>query len=1280
MGTNGPGMTPEVQAALQAMQQEIQRLRDREATLSAQVTQLQGTGSAASAGLVTATSLKDMMEAQKELMNALKSKEQVRLVDNRGLGKPDRFDGDLEKFLPWRIKTTSYLCSIRKELREVLQWAEEKESPVTDKDVEDNYGSAADPIDQMSNIQELRRELHDVLLMVTEREPFDLVLNSTCGFEAWRRLSRRFDPTTGGRKRALLNSILSPNRTKLEELPQAMEKLLDSIRLYERRRDSTGARTTISEDIKISVIERLVPAELERHLVLNRDRYVSFNDILGEIQSYVEHQTGSKIKVFNSQGRVDPHSRPDDPMDVGFFGKGKKGKGKGGSKGGKPGDKKSETCFNCGKPGHRKADCWAPGGGKANSGPPKQGSFKGSGKKGSKSGNGQKGKGKGKKGKGKSKSVSNVEAENHEPEAEGWDASWEGYDEQEWQPEAEGEKNSLSIGALDEEDPDKDEKEEKDKKEEKERERRLKHAEEEHERRRRRRRKGSHRSPGAHRNPDRAGRDLMRRRSAPPPTRSTRLGSVERRLQNMASDSDDDWGNQWKGNAKGKGKGSKGSKGKGKEADDLLGSVIDVALEDADDHLETGHPTAMSAHPSREELERLQAENQKLQARMNEIQEQLRLALESTKPSVAPRDEKPKDKPLVTPKEMPKPATRPRARAAKMVQQRSRSREPAAVPRHPPPKPPSRVDAYDWSILPDDEWRSMRFRERVDYKTKLRGRVPRGSVGEQQIDAQGGDCTTCDERTPVVTRAAMAYADKRQVYPKAKAKESTYAGTYDADDGGEEIPSRSGVPKPAKAAPKKAKGTMKPPEPAKGPMPPPPKVAAKKGSMKPPEPKVPPKKEAAKKASAPTTTGTALVSTVRGVLSTQLLIASQETDDPEKIAKAKAMVADLRERPRRSVTITEENIGDQSFHDSRYYAALAKGMAHHLAWKEERLRRRAILHRRSGTAEPAKQRIELDQKRHEEFDRPESRGMRRIDDVDGLNADIPTEVIGKDDKPETSVTELTRSEKRKHQQFPDDEATTLERTKKAAEDKKPRVRNEGWKKRKNQGRNKARAKKRREEGRKGTPFPKAWNEGSHSDGEGEEEEDDNDDAPDEPRDKPGRGFDPSAGGTGATVAVHSFGADSTDAVRNGHWQKLEVNLDTGAAVTAIPLSLAQEYGLSEPPNETKYKTANGDELVDEGGVKLSAQDSHYNRLAIDGRVTDVHRVLLSGQSAAKTHHIALGPNGGALIPKGTEASREYDKFMKRLTQKYSKEMTPVKVRKGIYLVDCWVPFVRQPTA
>jgi len=77
--------------------------------------------------------------------------------------------------------------------------------------------------------------------------------------------------------------------------------------------------------------------------------------------------------------------------------------------------------------------------------------------------------------------------------------------------------------------------------------------------------------------------------------------------------------------------------------------------------------------------------------------------------------------------------------------------------------------------------------------------------------------------------------------------------------------------------------------------------------MKPPEPEVPPKKVSAKKSTAmPTTAGTALVSAVRGVISTQLLIATQETEDPEQIAKARAMVTELGERPRRSVTITEE--------------------------------------------------------------------------------------------------------------------------------------------------------------------------------------------------------------------------------------------------------------------------------------------------------------------------------------------------------------------------------------
>ena len=62
-------------------------------------------------------------------------------------------------------------------------------------------------------------------------------------------------------------------------------------------------------------------------------------------------------------------------------------------------------------------------------------------------------------------------------------------------------------------------------------------------------------------------------------------------------------------------------------------------------------------------------------------------------------------------------------------------------------------------------------------------------------------------------------------------------------------------------------------------------------------------------------------------------------------------------------------------------------------------------------------------------------------------------------------------------------------------------------------------------------------------------------------------------------------------------------------------------------------------------------------MPVEGRITDVHRALLAGSDAAKTHHVALGSRGGRLIPRNTDAGRAYAKAMKR---------------KGIYVVDCWV--------
>ena len=96
-------------------------------------------------------------------------------MDKKGLGKPDKFAGEPGKILPWKIKTTSYLVSIRKELRDVLAWHAGCNQPITDLNIDATFGHAADELDRIDNIQELRRELWDVLLMLTEKEPLILI-------------------------------------------------------------------------------------------------------------------------------------------------------------------------------------------------------------------------------------------------------------------------------------------------------------------------------------------------------------------------------------------------------------------------------------------------------------------------------------------------------------------------------------------------------------------------------------------------------------------------------------------------------------------------------------------------------------------------------------------------------------------------------------------------------------------------------------------------------------------------------------------------------------------------------------------------------------------------------------------------------------------------------------------------------------------------------------------------------------------------------------------------
>ncbi|CAK0841220.1 unnamed protein product, partial [Prorocentrum cordatum] len=232
------------------------------------------------------------------------------LVDTKGIGKPTTMGDDQEKFGAWNRKMENYVIGVYGEsFRPVLRWAAEAERPVTIEGAQEAHGG----------VPELETKVHQLyaaLISTTAdgSESNDLVTGAPDGngLEAWRKLHRRWDPTTGPRKRLILRSIISPPKCNAEELGSALEKWIQQIGKYERRQGEDGL-AELPEDIKMAALEMLVPQDIENHLVLNKHRLVTFQDSLNEVMAIVEARTGVKIKEPSIRARA---HHPDD-MDVG---------------------------------------------------------------------------------------------------------------------------------------------------------------------------------------------------------------------------------------------------------------------------------------------------------------------------------------------------------------------------------------------------------------------------------------------------------------------------------------------------------------------------------------------------------------------------------------------------------------------------------------------------------------------------------------------------------------------------------------------------------------------------------------------------------------------------------------------------------------------------------------------------------------------------------------------------------------------------------------------------
>ena len=254
--------------------------------------------------------------------------------------------------------------------RVALEWASEMDGEVTAAEVDQNFGDLADLNDQWKDIDEFNRQPYTVLRATTESIPFDIVETTTTGhgLEAWRGLHRRFDPSTGSRKRIILQALTNPEGASYDSLQGALERWKTFRSRYDRKRDQFEAREPLPESLSMNALEKLVPKELEQHLMLNYNRFKNFDEIEAEVITYIEAKTGSKMVLSSNFSK--PSSSGPTPMDVDSLVRAVSGSISALSKG--KGDKKGDnkikfegTCDQCGKYGHRKRDCWSkPGGGK----------------------------------------------------------------------------------------------------------------------------------------------------------------------------------------------------------------------------------------------------------------------------------------------------------------------------------------------------------------------------------------------------------------------------------------------------------------------------------------------------------------------------------------------------------------------------------------------------------------------------------------------------------------------------------------------------------------------------------------------------------------------------------------------------------------------------------------------------------------------------------------------------------------------------------------------------
>ena len=136
-----------------------------------------------------------------------------------------------------------------------------------------------------------------------------MTLSPTRGRTRWKHGEncRNCDPTTSGKKRKLLRTIISPGKCSLLELHAGFERWESYLSQNEKKlKEKLGG-------IKIVGLEALAPEEPEKHVILNTNGLRTFEDARLEIVTYVEAKF--RLRIRDSKPRDTVTRGQSNPMD-----------------------------------------------------------------------------------------------------------------------------------------------------------------------------------------------------------------------------------------------------------------------------------------------------------------------------------------------------------------------------------------------------------------------------------------------------------------------------------------------------------------------------------------------------------------------------------------------------------------------------------------------------------------------------------------------------------------------------------------------------------------------------------------------------------------------------------------------------------------------------------------------------------------------------------------------------------------------------------------------------